>query len=163
MDRETGYGEQGCPSAEEVALLGRWHAFAGGVRRLSDELLEDVAATAGLSPSSFQVLWFLANAPDQSAPMNQLSATLGFSTAGTTKVADRLAAAGMIERRPSATDRRVIFARLTDAGGDVARMAGSALAAALRKRIVDPLGDDEFARLAEVVAALARPPGHHCE
>ena len=48
--------------------------------------------------------------------MSQLSAVLGFSTAGTTKVADRLAEAGMIERGPSAADRRVILVTLTEHG-----------------------------------------------
>jgi DNA-binding MarR family transcriptional regulator len=147
----------GCPTAEEVALLSQWNAVFGGFRRLTDQLLDDVEAKAGVAPSSFQVLWFLLTAPDRSAPMNQLAQALGFSTAGTTKVADRLAEAGLIERRPSATDRRMIFATLTEAGRGVASAAALALADAVQDRIVGRLGSERFATLASIVGALDQP------
>jgi DNA-binding MarR family transcriptional regulator len=167
MDQLTGTtrqeGTHPCPGPEEAALLRQWDSLSGGFRRLMARLLDDVEAEAGVAPSSFQVLWFLLNSPDLSAPMNQLAQTLGFSTAGTTKVADRLAQAGMIERRPSATDRRVIFATLTDSGRDVAGTAALALAAALRERVVNQLGDDRFADLAAMIGSLDQVPNRPCD
>ncbi|MYS23043.1 MarR family transcriptional regulator [Streptomyces sp. SID4948] len=129
------------------------------MRRLTEQLLSDVEAEGGLAPSSFQVLWFLLTAPGNSAPMNQLTATLGFTTAGTTKVADRLAAAGLLERRPLPADRRIILATLTGAGRDAAVTAATTLAAALRARVVGSLGADGFAELSAAVRSLDPAPG----
>ncbi|SFE10226.1 DNA-binding transcriptional regulator, MarR family [Actinacidiphila alni] len=150
--------DEACPNARELALLHQWHALHTGVRRLNDGLLADVEQQAGLAPSSFQALLFLMTAPGQAAPMNQLSQALGFSTAGTTKVVDRLAEAGLVERRPSAADRRVIFTALTPGGARSVLAASRSLAGAVRSRVVEPLGEDVFASLAAAVGSLDPEP-----
>lgn len=144
----------GCPTPQELALLGQWNALQLGFRRLTDQLLYDVASATGLAPSSFQVLWFLLTTPGLSAPMNQLAETLGFTTAGTTKVADRLAEAGLLERRPQPTDRRVILAALTEDGRRIAVTAARTFAQALQQRVIGPLGDERYASLADAIAGL---------
>ncbi|SDO22125.1 DNA-binding transcriptional regulator, MarR family [Actinacidiphila guanduensis] len=144
----------GCPQAAELALLQQWHGLHSGVRRLTDDLLADVEERQGLAPSSFQALMFLVTAPGQAAPMNQLSAALGFSTAGTTKVVDRLAEAGLVERRPSDADRRVVYTALTEAGAKSVREASGVLVRALRSRVLEPLGEDRFRAIAEAIATL---------
>ena len=115
-----------------------------------------------MSPSAFQALWYLVSSPENTAKMSQLSAVLGFSTAGTTKVADRLAEAGMIKRGPSAADRRVILVTLTGRGMDVAREAIETFLGALRERAVAPMGEDGFAALVEKVAGLDPGGGGIC-
>jgi len=143
-----------CPTPQELALLRQWNALQSGLRRLTDQILCDVGNTTGLAPSSFQVLWFLLTTPGQSAPMNQLTETLGFTTAGTTKVADRLAQAGLLERRTQPTDRRVILAALTEEGRQTAVTAARTFAQALRERVVGPLGEEQFASLADAIGGL---------
>ncbi|MFC4036217.1 MarR family winged helix-turn-helix transcriptional regulator [Streptomyces polygonati] len=157
-------GEQlgACPDPEDLALLAQWDVMQSGMRRLSDQLLSDVEAEAGLAPSSFQVLWFLLTAAGNSAPMNQLTATLGFTTAGTTKVADRLAAAGLLERRQLPADRRITLATLTDAGRKAAVTAALTLAGALRERVVRSLGAEGFADLSSTLRSLDPAPDQHC-
>ncbi|MFF3562250.1 MarR family winged helix-turn-helix transcriptional regulator [Streptomyces sp. NPDC002574] len=154
-------GEVACPRTADLELLARWDGLQSGFRRVTDQLLSDVEARSGLAPSSFQALWFLMTTPERSAPMNQLAGTLGFTTAGTTKVADRLTEAGLIERRPCRSDRRVTLAALTERGLEVAATAARALADALRERVVAPLGGTErFAALADAVTAVdPAPPG----
>lgn len=154
-------GKAACPGTAELELLARWDGLQSGFRRITDQLLADVEARSGLTPSSFQALWFLMTTPERSAPMNQLAGTLGFTTAGTTKVADRLTEAGLIERRPCRNDRRVTLAALTERGLEVAATAARALADALRERVVAPLGGTErFAALADAVTAVdPEPPG----
>jgi DNA-binding MarR family transcriptional regulator len=142
------------PTADEITLLKQWNALQAGFRRLTCQLLDDVEAKSTLPPSSFQVLWFLLTAPDRTARMHQLAHTLGFSTAGTTKVADRLAEAGLIERCQSPADRRVIFATLTEHGLQVAGTAALALAEALRERVVRPHGTGYLESLAAAIAPL---------
>ncbi len=129
-----------CADPDDLALLQQWDQLQSGFRRLSARLLDDVEAQAGITHSTFQVLWYLMSCEDFTARMNQLSQTLGFSTAGTTKVADRMADAGLIERAPSTADRRVILVTLTDEGLRVSAVAIRAFIAALRERAVEPLG-----------------------
>jgi DNA-binding MarR family transcriptional regulator len=126
---------------------------------LTDQLLRDVETETGLAPSSFQVLWFLLTTPGHAAPMNQLANTLNFSTtAGTTNVADRLAGAGLLERRPAPADRRVTLAVLTDKGQQTATAATLTLADMLQERVIAPLGTDALAKLADTVGSLAPGP-----
>ncbi|WP_052441440.1 MarR family winged helix-turn-helix transcriptional regulator [Streptacidiphilus anmyonensis] len=153
---------ENCPDAADLALLDEWNTLQAGFRRLTDQLLADVDAKAGIAPSEFQVLWFLLTAPEQAAPMNQLAATLNFTTAGTTKVADRLTEAELILRQPSAADRRVVLASLTDKGRRVAMDAALALAGALRERVVDRVGADAFSKTAGCMRELDPNPERLC-
>ncbi|WP_042369084.1 MarR family winged helix-turn-helix transcriptional regulator [Streptacidiphilus neutrinimicus] len=153
---------ENCPGAADLELLEQWNTLQAGFRRLTDQLLSDVDAKAGIAPSEFQVLWFLLTSPDQAAPMNQLAATLNFTTAGTTKVADRLTEAELILRQPSAADRRVVLASLTDKGRRVAMDAALALAGALRERVVDRVGADAFSKTAGCMRALDPNPERLC-
>jgi DNA-binding MarR family transcriptional regulator len=150
--RLAGRGE--CPSVEETELLQRWNALAIGFRELTDQLLADAQREVGLPPSSLEVLCFLVSSPGQAAPMRLLSQTLGFSTAGTTGVVDRLSAAGLVERRPSSCDRRVTFAALTPLGRETATAAAKVFADAVRRRVVEPLGDEGFESFAAAFVAL---------
>ncbi|MFE4335829.1 MarR family winged helix-turn-helix transcriptional regulator [Streptomyces sp. NPDC056831] len=92
--------------------------------------------------------------------MSRLSQLMGFSTAGTTKVVDRLSEAGMLERRATCSDRRVTYAAVTPVGLSAGADASSALAAALRRRVAAAgFGTDRFAALAADIALLDPAPG----
>jgi DNA-binding MarR family transcriptional regulator len=147
-----------CPTPQELALLERWDLLHTGLRRVTDRLLCDVAHATGLSPSSFRVLCFLLTAPGNVAPMKQLTETLGFTTAGTTKVADRLAEAGLVERRSEPADRRVILTALTEHGRRTATTAARTFAQALRQRVTGPLGEEQFASLVAIIGRLGDTP-----
>jgi DNA-binding MarR family transcriptional regulator len=147
-------GAATCPSEEEAALLQRWNGLAIGFRELTDSLLAEAQREVGLPPSSLEVLCFLVASPEQAAPMRLLSQTLGFSTAGTTGVVDRLADAGLVERRPSRSDRRVTYAALTPLGRETATAAAKVFADAVRRRVVEPLGEEGFASFAAAIATL---------
>lgn len=145
--------------AEDEQLLRRWFQLYAGMQTLTADLLAEVERGGGLSAPEFQVLWHLGSAEARRAPMNEISRLLGFSTAGTTKLIDRLCAMGLVERRPSPSDRRVILAELTAAGGRAATRAARILAAALRDRFVGRLGEDRVATLIDAFAELAAEPG----
>jgi DNA-binding MarR family transcriptional regulator len=151
-----------CPSPRQLALLEQWNALQSGFRRLTDQVLRDVETETGLAPSSFHVLWFLLTTPGHSAPMNQLTTTLSFTTAGTTNLADRLARAGLLERRPAPADRRVTLAVLTDKGRQTATTAARTLADTLQERVIAPLGPDALAKLADTIGSLAPDSRHTC-
>ncbi|MEV7341131.1 MarR family transcriptional regulator [Streptomyces sp. NPDC093544] len=147
-------GSAGSPSAEEAELLQRWSTLAAGFRELSDQLLGDAQREIGLPQSLLEVLCFLATAPEQAAPMRLVAQTLGFSTAGTTGVVDKLADAGLVERRPSRSDRRVTYAALTPQGRETATAVARVFADSVRRRVVQPLGAEGFASFAGAFATL---------
>lgn len=144
-----------CPDSHDAALLHQWYTVHSGLCRLAETMLAEIETRLGLTAAEFRVLWLLVSAPDRTAPMNELSRVLGFSTAGTTKLVDRLAGLGLVERRTHATDRRVTLAALTAAGGERAVNASELLAASLRRHVVEPLGDEGFAALVRAIGAIA--------
>lgn len=148
-----------CTAAADEELLHRWFRLYTGMQSLTADLLAEVEQSADLTAPEFQVLWHLGGAAARRAPMNEISRLLGFSTAGTTKLIDRLCATGLVERRTSPADRRVILAELTAAGGRAASRAAQILAAALRERFVARIGEDRVAALVEAFGVLADESG----
>ncbi|WP_086023057.1 MarR family winged helix-turn-helix transcriptional regulator [Streptomyces sp. SPB074] len=146
----------GCPSATDVALLEGWHGIARGLGGVQEELSAEVARGSRIDPAAVQVLWFLLTRPGVAVPMNQVARLLGFSTAGTTKVVDRLAELGLLERRPSPDDRRVTFAALTPGGRAAAGDLADDLARALRERVVGVIGEEGFTTLVSLTGRLAK-------
>jgi len=144
-----------CPDAQDAALLHQWYTVHSGLHRLAELILADVERDEGVAPAEFRVLWLLVTAPDQAAPMNELSRALSFSTAGTTKLVDRMTGLGLVERRTHASDRRITLAAITPAGAQSAVRISRLLAASLRTHVVEPIGDEGFAALACMIGAIA--------
>ena len=59
----------------------------------------------------FAVLTLLLDSEDQRLPMSRIARDLAMTSGGFTKLADRMARDGLIDRRGSSGDRRVVFAR----------------------------------------------------
>lgn len=144
-----------CPDAQDAALLHQWYTVHSGLHRLAELILADVERDEGIAPAEFRVLWLLITAPGQAAPMNELSRALSFSTAGTTKLVDRMSGLGLVERRTHASDRRITLAALTPAGAQTAVRVSRLLAASLRTHVVEPIGDEGFACLVRTIGAIA--------
>jgi len=82
-----------------------------------------------LSPVQCHVLHLIE--PDEPVPMGRLAETLRCDASNVTGLVDRLESRGLVERRPSAGDRRVKVIQLTTAGSRLRtqllrRMTGSA-------------------------------------
>ena len=105
--------------------------------RLLDRELEQ---TVGLPLASAEVLFRLRRGPDGRLPTTRLARELLFSSGGFTKLADRLVGAGLVAREPCATDRRVVFLTLTEAGLALAEQALAEHTAGLRRHVLGPVG-----------------------
>lgn len=141
-------------AGDPTSVLHRWLGMSIGFRWLNAALFARVTQGTGLPESSFQVLCYLLNQPDGSAPMTRLARHIEFSTAGITKVTDRLVAAGLIQRGNCPTDRRIVYAVLTDAGRSMAHQAHQLMGEALQDLMIDRIGRRDFDRLAEIMAKL---------
>jgi DNA-binding MarR family transcriptional regulator len=99
-----------------LALLGR--LFRAG--NLADRELAKGLVDRGLQPGWFDLLAALRRAgpPYESNPTDLMASTM-LSSGGITKRLDRLAEAGLVERRPDPDDRRGTLVRLTRKGRTV--------------------------------------------
>ena len=84
-------------------------------RTLSRELEEE----CGIPLTWFEVLIRLAQAPDGHLRLTDLAGSLMLSSSGTTRLVDRIEAAGLIRRVACPGDRRVVHATLTEEGEEL--------------------------------------------
>jgi DNA-binding MarR family transcriptional regulator len=154
--------EQACPPASDDELLRTWFRLYANMQAVTGDLLAEVERSGGLTAPEFQVLWHLRTRPERRAAMNEVSRLLNFSTAGTTKLIDRLGKKGLVERRGNKCDRRVILAELTDAGDSAAGHAASVLARTLRERFLGRLGEDGVVALLEAFTLLGEGSAAEC-
>jgi MarR family transcriptional regulator, organic hydroperoxide resistance regulator len=80
-----------------------------------------LAQEMGLAPMQLHALRLIE--PGEGMPMSSLAGMLFCDASNVTGIVDRLEARGLIERRPSATDRRVKLLVLTAAGDRVRSIA----------------------------------------
>ncbi|MEU6643155.1 MarR family transcriptional regulator [Saccharomonospora sp. NPDC046836] len=140
------------PDDDEIVTW--WGLVIEGYLATQDRLMGEIAERFGLAPASFDILIRLVRSPDYRMPMTRLAKEAALSSGGFTKVADRLAAADLICRVPSADDRRVTYACLTEHGREVAEQARKACADILRETVLAPLGPDASVALAEAMRTL---------
>jgi DNA-binding MarR family transcriptional regulator len=140
--------------ADDDEIVTWWGLVIEGYVATQDKLMGEIAERFGLAPASFDILLRLVRTPGYQLPMTRLANEAALSSGGFTKVADRLAAAGLIVRRPSPHDRRVTYACLSEHGRGVAEKARRACAEILRRRVLEPLGPEASKALAEAMRTL---------
>ena len=134
-----------------------WELIRRVVARADQRILSQVAGPE-LPEQSFGVLHALLNAPDKRLPMSHLARELLMTSGGFTKLADRLGRAGLIDRRGSEGDRRVVYASLTAEGVQVARDAERRYRAALREQLLQTLTPAQLAMVADGLRPLDDHP-----
>ena len=135
-------------------LLETWRDLREAVQRI-DVLLRDVVeAETGLGGPESEVVARLLNEPGHAMPMTRLADEVSFSSGGFTKLADRLEADGLIERRDDPADRRVRNAALTPEGKRLAKLVMALVTRGLRGQLLAPLGEDGVRTLATLLARL---------
>lgn len=101
------------PHGEAWGALARTHAAVAG-------RLQEALAQGDYPPLPwYEVLATVAEAPQQRMRMGDLAEVLVITRGGLTKLVDRLVKAGLLERTFCETDRRVSYATLLPAGGDL--------------------------------------------
>ena len=132
-----------------VALL-RAHAVT--TRELSALLV----AEHGLTINDFECLLRLSRAEGQRMRRVDLAGELLLTASGVTRLLDGLEAAGYVERAACASDRRVTYAVLTEAGAAKLREAADSHVSAVQALFDERYTEDEVHHLGQL---LARLPG----
>lgn len=128
------------------------HAHAGTTRRLSAELV----ARHGLTLNDYEVLLRLRRTPDRRMRRVDLAESVLLTPSGMTRLLDGLERAGLVCRAECASDGRVSYAVLTDAGERKLVEAWDTHVAGIRELFAGRFSPDELASLASL---LARLPG----
>jgi DNA-binding MarR family transcriptional regulator len=119
-------------SSNDDALITTFGRLVEVQARLERRLGGDLEARFALPHVWFEVLIRLSRSDDGQLTMSALAEQVTLTTGGVTRLVDRMEAAGLVERRPCRTDRRVAYAAITDAGRAKLAEASEAHAANLR-------------------------------
>jgi DNA-binding MarR family transcriptional regulator len=147
----SNYSAAASPGEELAAWRGLLRAHAALTSALDAELLE----AHGLSLTSYEVLLFLAGAPEGRMRMSEVADSVLLSRSGLTRRVDRLARAGLLERVRCDEDARGWFAAITPTGRALFDEARDTHLSGIRRMFIARLSEDERARLADVFARLA--------
>jgi DNA-binding MarR family transcriptional regulator len=112
---------------------------------------------AGLSGAQYNVLRILRGAPRAGAPCQYIGERLLTRVPDVTRLLDRLGAAGLVTRRRSDEDRRVVLARLTAAGRELLARLDAPVAELHRRQLAGLSLKDLAALNRALEQALALP------
>jgi MarR family 2-MHQ and catechol resistance regulon transcriptional repressor len=125
-------------------------AHAALTRELSARLVEQ----HGLTLSEFEVLLLLAREPDRKLRRTDLAQEVRLSPSGVTRMLDRLEASGLVEKGSCATDARVTYAVLTDAGQSKLEECSPDHFAAVERLLGARFDEEELVSLAELLGRV---------
>ena len=112
----TAAAPQASPLKPRDPRLAPWRAFVRAQAQVSRRLDEDLRNEHGLSLQEYVALLILAEAPDRRLRMGRLADSLTLSKSGATRLIDRLAGDGLVDRLSCPSDLRGAEASLTEAG-----------------------------------------------
>lgn len=104
-----------------------FHRYVSGIAearyaiRKVFRIVDEQARSAGLDPLEHQALVQVYGSPAQMLQVNSVAQRLDIAPAFASRMLKQLEGKGYVERRSSASDRRVTEVHMTDAGRDVLR------------------------------------------
>jgi DNA-binding MarR family transcriptional regulator len=124
--------------------LRAWRGLLRVHTALVKALDAQLEAEHGLQLSSYEVLMYLADAEDQRMRMCDLASSILLSRSGLTRLVDRLARDGLLERVACADDARGAFARLTPSGRERLAAARATHLAGVRALFLERFSAEEL-------------------
>ena len=116
-----------------------WRNFITTLPDLMAAFEADIAPH-GINMGDYEVLVFLSEAEDNRMRMCDLASSLRLSPSGLTRRLDGLAKAGWVDRASCSSDRRVMYAHLTDSGRAKMNDAAPDHVTSVRQHFLEPLG-----------------------
>ncbi len=131
------------PARPDPQRLEAWRTFLRAHAVLTDTLDRELQAERGLPLAWYDVLLSLAEADDSRLRMHDLADRVMLSRSGLTRLVDRMAAGGLVSRRPDPDDRRGTLACLTEEGMRTLRRAAPVHLRGVQEHFASHLRDDE--------------------
>lgn len=133
-----------------------WRSLMRLVFTLRPSLDEDLQRSCGLSSTEYSVLMHLSESSDGLLRMSDLADRTNLSPSRITRVIDKMAQFGLVERRPGAGDGRNTYAALTGDGMSTLQRAWPHHLLSVRRRAFDHLTSEETRILGPILERLAQ-------
>ncbi len=140
----------------EGDALEAWRSYLQSHATILRVLDAELVSEHGITTRDYEVLLYLAQAPDRQLPMSALAESTMLTRSGITRLVDGLVSGGFVERAACPNDARVSYAQLTDEGFAKLRNAGCTHVRSIRRLFLEHFDADETERLASL---LGRLPG----
>ncbi|HEX9374991.1 MAG TPA: MarR family transcriptional regulator [Actinomycetota bacterium] len=141
--------------------MAAWQAFLHAHERVTRTLDAELRNEHRLGLSEYDVLVRLARAPGRSLRMTDLARRVLMSPSGLTRVVDRLADDGLVERLRDSEDARVVLAKLTDSGRARVRRAARTHLRGIREHFTGQLSRAQLGNVASALETIAGPHEPH--
>lgn len=135
--------------ADRAAAVAAWEALF----RAQVQVMRGLAAefpTALMSFNEYDVLLYLSRAPGRSLRLKELNRHVLISQPSVSRLIDRLATRGLVEKSDDPHDGRGTIVRLTPHGFEQFRRAAILHMQSITDRMGNSLDDDELRRLTEL-------------
>lgn len=130
-----------------------WQAFLRASIRLMERLDAELGGH-GLSLADYEILVHLSAEASGELRMTELAARTLVSRSGLTRRLDRLVDSGLVERRSCPTDRRGVYAVLTDAGRGRLEQSAPTHVEGVRRHFIAQLAGQDLDKLAASLNAV---------
>jgi len=131
-----------------------WRSYLLGSARLAERLDADLREF-GLDLGEYEILVALSEAPDRRLRMAELASAVHQSRSRLTHTISRMENAALVERSSCPTDRRGVWAHLTDAGFELLEKAAPRHVESVRRYLVEAVSDEDYAALGRAFHAVA--------
>jgi DNA-binding MarR family transcriptional regulator len=135
--------------------LEAWRHFLKAHAAAVGAIERDLERSGDVPLEWYDVLIAISDAPGGRLRLKDLGRELVLTRSGATRLADKLEAAGLVERQPAHDDRRGITLRLTDGGRKALRRAWPVYARGIREQFLAKLSPDEVATVRTAMARVA--------
>lgn len=135
-----------------------WRGYIESMAHLMGAF-EDDLVDHGLTMGDYEVLAYLSESPEQRMRMCDLAAALRLTASGLTRRLDGLVRVGAVSREASSSDRRVMFATLTDAGRDLLVRAAPDHLESVRRHFIDVLTPAQVRAVGDAFATVRQHLG----
>ncbi|GAA2099326.1 MarR family transcriptional regulator [Microlunatus panaciterrae] len=130
-----------------------WRAYLLGSARLSERLDADLRQF-GIDLAEYEILVCLEESEGHQLRMSELADAVHQSRSRLTHTVARMEKAGLVERTLCPTDRRGVWARLTEAGIQLLKTAAPSHVQAVRTNFVEAMTEEDYAALGRAFAAV---------
>ncbi len=141
------------PSATRTLQV--WEGLARLHNSVAAALETDLVPQAGIPLSWFDVLDNLQRAPNEMLRFQDLARVAGITDSGVSRRIDQMIKAGLIDRHVCPTDRRGVYAHLTEQGKAAHHSARAVVVRTLQRSLGDRLGPDEAEAMHATLSRLS--------
>ena len=135
-----------------------WRAYLLGSARLNERLDADLRQF-GLDLGEYEILVTLSESPDRRVRMSELADAVHQSRSRLTHTISRMEATQLVKRQSCPTDRRGVWAHLTDQGFRLLQTAAPSHVEAVRRHFVEAMDEQDYLALGRAFAAVLAVDG----